>query len=54
MKDINWANILNKFSYKIYFENMEKSEVEKTNFRRGGVKFDPPLVLKGLKVTLLD
>ena len=47
MKDMDWVNILSKFFYKISFENMEKSEVEKPIFRRG-VKFDPPLVLKGL------
>ena len=46
IKLIYWVS----FFYEISFENMEKSEVEKPIFRRGGgVKFDPPLVLKGLK-----
>ena len=36
MKDMDWVNILRKFFYKISFENMEKSKVEKAIFQRGG------------------
>ena len=47
MKNIDWVSMLSKLFYKISFQNMEKFDVENPIFD-GGVKFDPPLVLKGL------
>ena len=43
-----------KLVFEIDFEKIEKYDVEKPIFRRGGVKFDPPSVLKGLNCKISD
>ena len=47
MKDMDCVNMQIKFFFKICFENVKKSEVEKTIFQ-SGVKFDPLLGFKKL------
>ena len=52
MKYKDYVNILIKFFLQILFENVKKLKL-KNPFFEVGVKFDPPLVLKGLRYKIL-